>query len=215
VRAARVVLALLALALIGVLLFRSRGQRHDAGSVASYDEVKRRIRSGEASPDRVVEVPEPAPPMSLEKIYALDDSNEFVMALFGSIVHKMAQDEGRTLNASESAIVYVRQLEAEVSNGGFDQYFFNSSGDHAAEALAGLELIGARQTAAIARRAIAFFGEGGPSRDREARWKQMDEWSESQKASLNALDDEFYEYPDPIADLAMEYCLAHRDDFGD
>jgi hypothetical protein len=111
--------------------------------------------------------------------------------------------------------VYIFRLQAEVLNGGFDQYFFNSGGDNAAEALAGLELIGASRTASIVRRAIGVFGEGGPSRDRQLRWKQMDSWTESQKATLDALDGEFYEFPDPLDDLIAKHCRAHPGDFRD
>ena len=39
----------------------------------------------------------------------------------------------------------VDELEAEINNGGFDQYFFNSAGDKAAEAINALEAIGANK----------------------------------------------------------------------
>jgi hypothetical protein len=39
----------------------------------------------------------------------------------------------------------VSNLEAEINNGGFDQYFFNSTGDRTAETIRALELIGAKK----------------------------------------------------------------------
>ena len=37
----------------------------------------------------------------------------------------------------------IEALEAEVNNGGFDQYFYNSAGDNTAETIQALETIGA------------------------------------------------------------------------
>jgi hypothetical protein len=43
----------------------------------------------------------------------------------------------------------VEGLEAEVNNGGFDQYFFKSAGDEAVAAIAALIAIGATKIAAL------------------------------------------------------------------
>jgi len=48
-------------------------------------------------------------------------------------------------------------LEAEASNGGFDQYFSNTSGEFTDEALAGLRLIGATKTAELAEKAYLLW----------------------------------------------------------
>lgn len=153
--------------------------------------------------------------MPLERIFELDDSNEFVMALFDNILSKIAREEGYELNASEAAIVHICMLEADVNNGGFDQYFFNSAGDNGAEAFSGLELIGAKKMAGIVQRAMSVFGDEGPAPEREARQEQMDRWGDAEAAILDALDNEFFKYPDPIADLVMKYCLIHKQDFSE
>ena len=48
-------------------------------------------------------------------------------------------------------------VDAEVNNGGFNQFFFNPSGQHAGDALAGYELLGAEEYVAVMRAAIATF----------------------------------------------------------
>jgi hypothetical protein len=48
-------------------------------------------------------------------------------------------------------------VDAEVNAGGFHQYFFNSSGQYAGDALAAYELLGAEEYAAIMRSAIATY----------------------------------------------------------
>ena len=50
----------------------------------------------------------------------------------------------------ELVVKLVEDFEAEVNNGGFDQFFFNSRGDFSIESLEALELIKANKTAAIA-----------------------------------------------------------------
>lgn len=51
----------------------------------------------------------------------------------------------------------VEELEAEINNGGFDQFFFNSASDRTDEIIAALLLIGAAHTANIVKTAMAKF----------------------------------------------------------
>ncbi len=62
---------------------------------------------------------------------------------------------------------------SEVCNGGFHQFFFNSTGVLAPEAVAGLKAIGMPQTANVVAEAMASFGEPFP-RDREERQDALD-----------------------------------------
>lgn len=56
-------------------------------------------------------------------------------------------------------------LESEVNNGGFSQYFLNSSSETASFVVEALEVIGAPKTASICNRAIATaFPNGLPGR---------------------------------------------------
>jgi hypothetical protein len=63
----------------------------------------------------------------------------------------------RALPPGVRAIYTTWLVDAEVNAGGFHQYFFNSSGQYAGDALAGYELLGAEEYAAIMRSAIATF----------------------------------------------------------
>ena len=63
----------------------------------------------------------------------------------------------RALPAGVRAIYTTWLVDAEVNAGGFHQYFFNSSGQYAGDALAGYELLGAEEYAAIMRSAIATY----------------------------------------------------------
>lgn len=107
----------------------------------------------------------------------------------------------------------VDQLNGEVSNGGFAQYFFNPLGDRAADALAGLQAIKASRTADILKRAMGLFGPAGPSADYEKRQDQLAAFSEEQDATLRQLDSQFYEKPDDLDVLMSLYAAEHPEHF--
>lgn len=63
----------------------------------------------------------------------------------------------RTLPPGVRAIYTTWLVDAEVNAGGFHQYFFNSSGQYAGDALSAYELLGAEEYATVMRSAIATF----------------------------------------------------------
>ncbi len=79
------------------------------------------------------------------------------------------------LSTREKAVWNVFWFNAEVMNGGIDQYFYNSAGDHAADCLAALETIGATESVKLLKSGCAQFPDGTPHTDRETRQQQLDE----------------------------------------
>jgi hypothetical protein len=98
----------------------------------------------------------------------------------------------------------IGSLEAEVNNGGFDQFFYNSTGDNTVETIQALEAIGAVTMADILRRAAAKFPGGMPPKDRLARQEILLQISPNAEA-FEDLDGEFYGYPDNLAELLTGY----------
>jgi hypothetical protein len=66
-------------------------------------------------------------------------------------------------------------LEGQVNNGGFLQYYANTDGEAAYEAVTALQQIGARRAAEIVRQANSVFQDGLPPTDRVERQKQLAE----------------------------------------
>jgi hypothetical protein len=98
----------------------------------------------------------------------------------------------------------IDNLESEVNNGGFDQFFYNSAGDNTAETIHALEEIGAATMADIVRRAAAKFPGNMPPKDRFARQEILLQISPDGEA-FDELDGEFYGYPDDLAELLAKY----------
>lgn len=78
------------------------------------------------------------------------------------------------LSERDQTIVAVWALLGEVGNGGFPQFFYNTSGDWAVETVEALERIGAEQAARIVRAANSDFPRGRPSSDFEERHEQIE-----------------------------------------
>jgi hypothetical protein len=99
----------------------------------------------------------------------------------------------------------VWSLEAEVNNGGFDQYFFNSAGDHAAETVVALRAIEAQHTASLVASAMAIFGPNGPNSDRNTRQDELESLTDAQREAFSDLDNRFFAYEDNLSELLARY----------
>jgi len=98
----------------------------------------------------------------------------------------------------------IGQLEAEVNNGGFDQFFFNSAGDRTEETISALEAMGAKRTSAIIRRATAKFPNGVVPTDRNKRQDALEKVSPDGD-SFEKEDNDFLRYEDDLEQLLKDY----------
>ena len=80
----------------------------------------------------------------------------------------------------EPHLVAFGRLRAEINNGGFSQYFFNSSGDSAPDALAAAGAMGATEVAALLGRAMALLGDPYPlaRASRQQRLEELEDMAE-------------------------------------
>jgi len=100
----------------------------------------------------------------------------------------------------------VDELEGQVNNGGFHQFFFNSAGDCTAETISALDVIGAHAVADLLKRAAGMFPNGSPPKDRQARIEVL-RTSFPKTDEFRTLDEEFFAYPDDLASLLENYVL--------
>ena len=117
------------------------------------------------------------------------------------------------LSAPERVFRAVWELEAEVNNGGFHQYFFNSSGQFAPFALGALRAVGASQTAGMLQRAISVIGTDVQWSNDAARQERLVALPDAAVAELDDLDRAFLGYPDNLTALLYNYVCAHRAQF--
>lgn len=105
-------------------------------------------------------------------------------------------------------------VESEVNNGGFSQYFRNSSSETASFVVEALQLINAQQTAEICRRAVTTaFPDGLPSLPDEIS-AAAENFAPEIEDALSGLDQEFFAYPNDLTELLYAYVSAHPGEFG-
>lgn len=150
----------------------------------------------------------------IDKILTLEDETETVIELGQLLWAKSENDQNfESLNEFEKNVLFIEMLEGQVNNGGFDQYFFNSSGEYAHETLIALKEINAPKMADILNNAIITFPNSTIPKDTETRRELMEELPESISEKWDDLDNQFYEYPENLAGLVIEYVKKNKGEF--
>jgi hypothetical protein len=140
------------------------------------------------------------------------------------LVDRVYRTEGGYASLSHGDRIYylVNVLSGEVYNGGFDQFFSNSSGDRYTETLSALSEAGASKSLSLLQQAKqALFGQEDVPVDRKIRYRLMRTSSETHpdfelaSSRLDELDSLFYKDPDNLVDIldriAAKYKLFHGD----
>jgi hypothetical protein len=107
------------------------------------------------------------------------------------------------------------ELEAEVNNGGFSQYFLNDSAESAAFVVEALVTIGAPKTADICKRAIAAAFPSGLPLEAELIQSAAADFSDKVLEKLEPLDEEFFAYPHNLTDALFAFVAKHPQEFGE
>lgn len=111
---------------------------------------------------------------------------------------------------AEKVYFFASLGESEIYNGGFDQFFWNSSGNHYALCLAGFRALDAKESARLLEAAaLAVFGAHGPPQGQEKRWWMMREsGEENYSEALESFDREFWADPDDLGAKLRTYAEA-------
>lgn len=156
--------------------------------------------------------------VSLADIEKTSD-DELWQIIFLALVPRVSgtMDEQYEIVKSWSAglqMLWATQLvEDEVNNGGFNQYFFNRSGQWAEEAIDGFRLIGRNDRAAVVQAAINQFFADAPKLRKFYREHTMEAFMESYKhTDLGQFDQKWYSLPDFFAERTA-YIRKHPEEF--
>lgn len=96
------------------------------------------------------------------------------------------------LNSSQKTFVLIGNLEREINNGGFNQFYWNSSGKYANETVEALKKIGAPKMSEIVLKANSEFPNGIVPKDREKRIKILTSIEKKSARNWNSLDLKFF-----------------------
>jgi len=186
----------------------------DLSMTAPMDELRRRLKERTA----VLKRSQPGPTwldgysgqsvdqlLSLEGKYRIDS----LVVAFEQAIDQKAQHGGvQSLTDEERVVLAVEAFEREVNNGGYDQFFVNSSREFAPTIVGALKRIGCKLTAAITQRAIAALGVSELTS--EAIDAAMAGNNEQRLAKLNRCDDSYHKNAEPIADRLFAFIKANK-----
>jgi hypothetical protein len=152
---------------------------------------------------------------SIDKILAINQEDKIRDALYDiNTLVSVKEAKGIPSTKLERAISAFLGLEAEVFNGGFHQYFFNSAGDDW-ELL--FDLIGKYGDSVSVRRfaeVIELFAPDKPSKDREKRWEQLKALEQKNPEEMwnrfGKLNDAFYDSPFPDINSFWNFVKSNR-----
>ena len=148
---------------------------------------------------------------SAEELIALESEYGIVSLIlaFEQAVDQKAEREGSdSLSDVEKIILAVEALEREVNNGGFSQFFINSSREYAPMIVEALLRIGCKETAALAREAVEALHL--PSLTDQAINAAMQEDDEVRDKELSRIDRLYFDGNEPIAQRLFDFIKANR-----
>jgi hypothetical protein len=101
-------------------------------------------------------------------------------------------------------------VEAEVNNGGFNQYFWNPAGQFQNEALEGYKLLGAEEHADLLGEAIKIYEQLAPKLSKLKAENTTAAFTQSYKDNpLGQCDDKFYKLKVDTSALRIKYIREH------
>lgn len=129
-------------------------------------------------------------------------------------------EEFSKLNDYEKVFLVMDELEMEVNNGGFDQFFDNTDGHYNDILVSSAEAIKAYDIAKICRKALAIYAKNVDAEsviEKRAYHDSM-EYMQIYKydpifPDLNKCDDAFYASEDSITGLSVQYAKENKEQF--
>ncbi|MCF6130547.1 DMP19 family protein [Flavobacterium sp. AS60] len=150
----------------------------------------------------------------IEKLLLSEDINSSIIELDNYIGALCSYgNEMNKLTEPQIQFYYNQCLEREISNGGFNQYFFNSSGNYAHLTVQSLLAIRANKTAEILQNAIDQFPNGNVPQDWTERQNILEKIQDSADLIWEKLDQRFYAYEDDLNNLNIEFVKQNKDEF--
>ncbi|MEM7519210.1 MAG: DMP19 family protein, partial [Planctomycetota bacterium] len=109
----------------------------------------------------------------------------------------------------EQYVASVSSLEGQVNNGGFLQYFFNSTGDDCLVALEATRAVGLPHTNSQLQRAVAVLGAHEPLADRDRRLELIADMRDADEEALESITSEFFADHDQLVVTLARYMVHH------
>jgi hypothetical protein len=151
---------------------------------------------------------------SADALFALASTHRadsLVVAFETALGQKVASLGDAALTQPERDVLAIEGLEREVNNGGYKQFFLNSSNEYAGLVVDALRRIGCETIAAITARAIAALPEG-VSLTPQSLSAEVERDDPERDERLGQCDAAYYDAREDIATALLQYLLSRRDE---
>jgi hypothetical protein len=148
---------------------------------------------------------------TVDELVALEGkfrTDSLVLALERALVRKAGRVEAHKLSNEELTILAIEALEREVNNGGYGQFFANSSRKYAPIVVDALRRVGCPRTSEITRGALNIV-QRTPMTNAEIEAGTWEENEERQDA-LGECDALYFERPENIEESLFAFIKANR-----
>ena len=145
---------------------------------------------------------------SIQQLIAMKDSHRFD-SLILAVEQALGSKPESELSEPERVVLAVEAMEREVNNGGYEQFFGNSSREFTGFLVRALELIGCPKVAAISADAIAVL-ELPVQFDADTVERIASEISDDGRDKLGECDSRYYANDESIEQRLFAYIEEHQ-----
>ncbi len=157
------------------------------------------------------------PKYKIDRVLELENENQIYSELLKR-VHQLSKygTDLSPLSYIQRVVLYVANITGEVNNGGFNQFYFNNSGNYAHETHEALVFIGATKTAEILKQANDLWPDQLVPRDRDKRFEMLVDITKKDTSineRWNELSELVWHNEEPVPKLLIEYVRKHKAQF--
>ena len=180
-------------------------------------ELKNRMASGKtnASFGGNAALPKGTSGQTVEQLLSLEGKiriDSVVLAFEQAINQKAERTSNQGLSYPERVVLAVEALEREVNNGGYDQFFVNSSREFAPTIVESLKSIGCDKAASITQKAINALGISELTVGAIDTAMATDD--EHRQTIFGQCDDAYFKSREPIAERLFAFIKANKAGIG-
>lgn len=150
---------------------------------------------------------------SADDLFALSTTHRadsLVVAFETALGQKAASLGISALTQPEVDVLAIEALEREVNNGGYGQFFLNSSNEFAATVVEALQRIGCPATALVTQRALAALPQG-TTLTPESLSAMMEQDDPSRDERLEECNQAYFDAREDIATALLRYLIDQRE----
>lgn len=198
-------------------IFGCAGQPMGDGEKVSNETKEQITKSFDSSKNR------PIHKKLTEQIIDTTSNDRLLQLIFDNLLERQSTDHKKeyetvmSWNKSRQAIYMIWELEGEVNNGGYNQFYYNSTGQFYKHLPNALKLVGANRFADLTQRANVTFEKENP-KITQRQDGTIEGLSESYENNpLNKFDDEFFNLynKEDLQKIQVDFIRKHKIEFID